>query len=105
MALHGTRMFGKVNGIEEKIAEFLKRAVGPFSKDRVVASLKGKVYYEPGSGQAQRLAPDNVRWFSSASEAEARGLRAPTERGRAKSSRKSDDLRGSDQSQGPSRDQ
>jgi dienelactone hydrolase len=100
-ALHGTRMLGKVPGIEEKIADFLKRAAGPYSKDRVVASLKGKVYYEPGSGQARRLAADNVRWFSSPTEAEARGLRAPADRGRPKDPRKTEGSRGNGKVQRP----
>jgi len=87
MALHGTRMLGKAPGIEEKTADFLKRAVGPFSRERVVASIKGKVYYEPGSSQARGLDADNLRWFSSPAEAESRGLRAPAGGGRSKSRR------------------
>jgi len=77
ISLHGTRMLGKALGVEDQIAQFIQSAVGPFSNERVVASIKGKVYYEPRSSQAKRLVPENLRWFTSAAEAESRGLRPP----------------------------
>jgi dienelactone hydrolase len=91
MALHGARMFGKVTGVESEIASFLVKAVGPASRDRVVASIKGKVYYDPDSGPARNLSPQNVRWFSSPAEAEARGFRPPAASSRSRSKRGGDE--------------
>lgn len=91
MALHGARMFGKVTGIENEIASFLLKAVGPASRDRVVASIKGKVYYDPDSGQARNLSPQNLRWFSSPAEAEARGFRPPAASSKSRSKRGEDE--------------
>jgi len=85
MALHGTRMFGKVTGTEKRIATFLHRSLGEPSNERVVASSKGRVYYPPDSSQARRLSPKNLRWFSSPAEAEARGLRAPASSSKSRS--------------------
>lgn len=76
MALHGTRMFGKVPAVEKTIADFLVQAAGAPTQEPVVASMIGEVYYEPGSNQADQLSPDNRRTFSSAAEAQARGYRA-----------------------------
>lgn len=78
--LHGTRMFGEVDGIEQTIVDFLVKAAGPPAESPVIASTLGEVYYEPGSSQADRLSPDNLRYFSSAVEAEARGYRPPKRR-------------------------
>lgn len=80
MALHGTRMLGKAAGVEKTIASFLVEAVGKPSESPVVASMVGEVYYEPGSNAADRLSLENLRTFSSAAEAEARGYRAPKRR-------------------------
>lgn len=77
MALHGTRMLGKVAGVEKIIVDFLVEAAGPPSDHPVVASVIGEVYYEPGNKQAARLSPANLRKFSSASEAQSRGYRPP----------------------------
>jgi len=77
MALHGTRMLEKAAGVEKMIVDFLVEAAGPPSDKTVVASMIGEVYYEPGTRQADRLSPDNLRTFSSAAEAEARGYRPP----------------------------
>jgi len=84
MGLHGTRMFGQVAGIEKRIVDFLIASAGPPSDGPVVASIKGKVYYDPDSSSARRLSPKNLRWFSSPTEAEARGLRPPKSRTRSK---------------------
>lgn len=76
--LHGTDMLGKVEGIESEIADYLKRNLGQPSKeeDMVVASIRQKIYHQPDSPHAARIKDRNRRWFSDASEAEARGLRA-----------------------------
>jgi len=78
LPLHGTRMFGRVPGVEKLIVEFLLKAAGPPSREVVVASSRGKAYYAPESGNAAHLNRRNRRWFSSAEEAERRGLRAPS---------------------------
>jgi len=81
-ALHGTKMFGKVNDIEKTITEFLVKAAGKSSKDVVVASVKSNVYHQPDSGTVRLINPENKRWFSSPEEAAARGLRPPKRRRR-----------------------
>ena len=82
---HGTRMFGKVPGIEKKIADYLKRNVGGPSNDIVYGSIRseGKVYHLAGSGWIERIAPSNMRHYSSPQEAESRGLRKARSRGPA----------------------
>ncbi|MBN1489399.1 MAG: alpha/beta fold hydrolase [Phycisphaerae bacterium] len=76
-ALHGTQMFGRAPDIERTITAFLTESVGLPATAPVVASLKSteKVYHVPGTAHADRIRPENRRWFSSAAEAEARGLR------------------------------
>jgi pimeloyl-ACP methyl ester carboxylesterase len=76
-ALHGTRMFGRVPGIEQTITEFLLKAAGGETAEPVVASIKSNVYHVPDSGFARMIKDENRRWFSSAEEAAGRGLRPP----------------------------
>lgn len=80
---HGTHLFGKVPGLEKQIADYLKTNVGGPSKNIVYGSIKskGKVYHLPGSGWIDRIAPSNLRHYSSPQEAEARGLRKARSRG------------------------
>ncbi len=84
MGLHGTRMLGGVEGVERKIVEFLVQAVGPAPTEPVVASIKSKtgVYHDAESGTVRQISPENIRTFSSAAEAEARGLRPPRRGGK-----------------------
>ena len=84
--LHGTRMFGKVPGIEKKIATYLKTHVGPATPEikHVIVSIQGKVYHNVTSQWVARIKPENRRVFSSAEEAAARGYRAPKKRGKKK---------------------
>lgn len=82
-ALHGTFMFGRVDRIEERITRFLREAVGPEAVEPVVASIRGTVYHPPDSSAARRLSHGNVRWFSSAEEAEKRGYRPAGRKGEA----------------------
>jgi len=82
--LHGTFMFGKVPDIEKTIFEFVQAHIGSTTKDPVVASLKAKAngkYHKPTCPHAQpdekgpsTISAGNLRLFSSAAEAEARGL-------------------------------
>jgi pimeloyl-ACP methyl ester carboxylesterase len=78
---HGTHMFGKVPGIERRIAEFLKKNVGPPTKTTVYGSIRSNIYHLPGSGWIERIAQWNMRHYSSPQEAESRGLRAAKSRG------------------------
>lgn len=75
MALHGTRMLGQASQIEQILTAFLVRAVGPEGREPVVASVQGEVYHRTTGGSPRQISPENVRWFSSAEEAESRGLR------------------------------
>jgi hypothetical protein len=64
--------------LSRRIVDFLGKAFGPAGAQRVVASIRGRVYYAPGSSRARRLSQANLRWFNSPAEAQARGLRAST---------------------------
>jgi len=75
-ALHGTNMFGRVEDIDKRIVAFLLKHIGQPAEAPVVASIHSRVYHKPDSAYADRIKPANKRWFSSAAEAEARGLRA-----------------------------
>jgi pimeloyl-ACP methyl ester carboxylesterase len=79
---HGTRLFEKVRTLPTEIADFLDGHVGEPAEHPVVASYKSKsgVYHKPGTGFANRISDKNKRWFSSAEEAESRGMR-PVKRG------------------------
>jgi len=79
-AVRGTGMLGAVVGIEVAVADFLVEAAGPPSMAPVMASLKGSTFYEQSSRQADQINPANLRFFSSAAEAQARGYRPPKER-------------------------
>lgn len=74
---HGTRTFGVVGGVEKEIADYLRKAVDGPSGPPVFASVRshGNVYHEQGSGWIAKMTRENIRVFSSAQEAEARGLR------------------------------
>jgi dienelactone hydrolase len=73
----GTPMLGRVTGLEAAIADFLVAAAGLPTAAPVIASMKGSAYYEPSSRQADQLNPDNLRYFSSPAEAQARGYKPP----------------------------
>lgn len=80
MALHGTRMLIQVPRIEQTIAQFLVRAAGSHATEPVIASIQGEVYHPADASSARQISADNLRWFSSAQEAERRGLRPPKNR-------------------------
>ena len=61
--------------IERILTAFLLRAAGPVQAEPVLASVQGKVYHPAATGGSKHVNPDNIRWFSSAEEAESRGLR------------------------------
>ena len=83
MAWHGTRMFGEVKGIEDRIATFLAEEVGGPPDAPVAASVNSDIFHAGDSSNIKRISPSNLRWFSSAEEAQARGLRAPRSKGSA----------------------
>ncbi len=73
---HGTRMFGKMKGVEDEIIAFLKTHLGGPATSPVVARW-GKDVYFPAGGEVHRaMRPDRAWWFSSADEATNRGLKA-----------------------------
>ena len=75
--IHGTRMFGKVPGVRHYIITYLKKNIGNPSTDAVYASVNSEVYHRAGSPEIERINAENRRIYSSAVEAERRGLRPP----------------------------
>ncbi|MGB9624427.1 MAG: alpha/beta hydrolase [Phycisphaerae bacterium] len=71
----GTDLLGKSKDLGQTIAAFVERSVGRAGAEPVVASTNSDVYHVPDTSHAQRIKDENRRWFSSAAEAEARGLR------------------------------
>lgn len=78
--VHGTKMFGKVAGVEKQIADYLKANVGAPSSEFVYASVKSDVFHPAGSRMLSRIKKENLRVFSSAAEAQQRGLRPAKDR-------------------------
>ncbi len=76
---HGTFMFGQVPGIEKTVFEFVQAHIGKPTKHPVVASVKSNKYHETTCGYAKpgggryAIKTENLRVFSSAAEAKARG--------------------------------
>ena len=75
--VHGTRMFGAIEGIEGRIVSFIRKHVGAHSEVTVVADLEGDEYFAIGSKAHMELAPERVRRYSSVAEARSRGLKGP----------------------------
>ena len=73
--VHGTRMFGRIDGIENQITEFLIEHLGQPDGPPVVASVDGEEYFDRSSMMDIRLERSKRRLFSSKVEAEARGLK------------------------------
>ncbi len=73
--IHGTRMFGKVPGVQHYIAAYLKKNIGEPQIDAVYGSVNSDVYHAAGSPEIERINDENRRIYSSAVEAERRGLR------------------------------
>lgn len=78
---HGTHMFGQIPGIEKRIAEYLKKNIGPPTAAPVYGSILSDVFHLPGSDWIKEIKPWNLRVYSSAQEAESRGLRRAKNRG------------------------
>ena len=75
--VHGTQMFGRVEGIEDRIAAFLTGHVRGTGDRPVAASVHDKEYFAIGSERDIKLDPKDRRLFSSVKEACARGLTGP----------------------------
>lgn len=74
------KLIGNSSVDEATLRRFLMETAGAVPVEPVVASLKGQVFYTPNTREADRLSPDNLRWFSSPAEAQARGYRPPKSR-------------------------
>ncbi|MFQ6048019.1 MAG: alpha/beta hydrolase [Phycisphaerae bacterium] len=77
LAVHGTNLLSAVREVEPLLLEFVRTHVGDPSDQPVVASIHSNVFHQPDSPTVRRIKPANLRWFSSAAEARARGLRPP----------------------------
>ncbi|MCH7813653.1 MAG: alpha/beta fold hydrolase [Planctomycetes bacterium] len=73
--VHGTRMFGQIDGIEDQMAEFLVKHLGQPGQKPVAAAVDGAEYFDLDSALDIDLEPGHRRLFTSATEAKARGLR------------------------------
>jgi dienelactone hydrolase len=74
--MHGTNLLAHVPELAKLATDTIREGVGDPAVAPVVASLNSKVYHTPDSAYAQRIKPEDLRYFSSAEEAETRGLRA-----------------------------
>lgn len=77
----GTALLTGVKRLSEELAEHLLAAVGPPSATTVLGSINSHVFHAPDSGWVNQISPTNLRYYSSAQEAQARGLRAARSKG------------------------
>ncbi|MFH1745862.1 MAG: alpha/beta fold hydrolase [Planctomycetota bacterium] len=77
----GTDILGKLPGIEKRIVSFLSRSVGQPSRSVVYGSINSNIYHTAGSRWIDEISRGNLRHYSSAREAEQRGLRASRSKG------------------------
>jgi dienelactone hydrolase len=75
--VHGTAMFGQIEGIEQQITAFLQAHIRASGHKPVAAALGGAEYFAVGSAEDIKLDPQIRRLFSSVEEARARGLSGP----------------------------
>jgi len=73
--LRGAEMLGQSPELEKRIAKFLARGVGEATSTVVYGTINSNVYHLPESGWVERIAPSNLRCYSSPAEARARGVR------------------------------
>lgn len=75
--VHGTKLFGRVDTVEDDIVDFLKKGVGGTTDSHVYISIRSKsgVYHMSDSEWIKKIRPTNLRVLSSTEEAETRGLR------------------------------
>lgn len=72
---HGTHMFELQTGAVAETVEFLSKNIGPESRQPVYGSINKNIYHAPDSEWVKEISPSNLRIYSSAQEAESRGLR------------------------------
>lgn len=77
----GTALLTAVKRLPEELAECLRQAVGPPSTTTVLGSINSQIFHAPDSGWVRQISPTNLRYYSSAQEAQARGLRAARSKG------------------------
>ncbi len=73
--VHGTRMFGEIDGIEDRIVDFLKREVGGPAVRPVIVARGSDTFFEPDAAEAKAIPEADRRVLSSAQEAIGRGLK------------------------------
>ncbi len=73
--IHGTRMLGQVQGIEQKISDYIKQKVQYESDEVVIADIRRKIYFPADSDKGDNVDIDKKRLFSSVKEATDRGMR------------------------------
>lgn len=78
---HGTDMLGKIPHVERDVVDFLRKALGQPAEQPVYGSINSDVYHLKGSEWIAQISPTNLRVYSSAAEAEARGLRRARSQG------------------------
>lgn len=78
---HGTALLTADNGLPRELARFLRGAVGEPTGTLVYCSIERNIYHEPDSAWVREISATNLRYYSSAQEAEARGLRASASKG------------------------
>lgn len=71
----GAELIERSSDLPRRIVDFVRKAVGEPTNAVVVGSIHSAIYHERGSGWAERIAPTNLRCYSSPHEAEARGVR------------------------------
>ncbi|HUW82874.1 MAG TPA: alpha/beta fold hydrolase [Phycisphaerae bacterium] len=74
--MHGTNLLAHVPELAKLATDTIREGVGNPAASPVVATFRGKVYYAPDNPYVQQIKSEDLRYFSSAAEAEARGLRA-----------------------------
>jgi dienelactone hydrolase len=75
MQMHGTNLLTQVPEATNVVLDFIRTNLGLPTEHPIVASIGSDVYHAPDSPIVRRIKPENLRWFSSVEEAQARGLR------------------------------
>lgn len=73
--VHGTHMFGQIEGIEKKIVAFIGAKIGQADDTPVAAAVDGRFFFAVGSQMDIELDATKRRLFSSAQEALNRGFK------------------------------
>lgn len=79
----GTELLAEVRGLDEQLVAQLSSGAGEPTLTVVYGSVESNIYHGPESGWLAKIAPTNLRYYSSPQEAEARGLRPARSKGPA----------------------